>query len=406
MRNTFSILFFIKKNSSKMEYPQTIIARITVNGKSVEVNTGVKSYIHQWNAKRHQIIGKTKETNQKNRTLDNVRIKINQIYYKQTLYAESTTAKTIKDCYTGADKDFHYILSLFSKHNEKIQKQIDICKSAATYQKYEVTRKHLASYIKNGWKTEDIPITRISYRFICDFETYLKTEAKCGHNTTAKFMQFFKRIIIIALNDNYIKINPFQNYQIKLRQVDREFLTMEELEKIINKEFPIKRLEIIRDLFIFSSFTGLAYIDLKNLKKEHLYASIDGNLWIRINRQKTKEMSSIRLFDIPKQLILKYNDPQSEYLFPVPSNQKVNAYLKEVADLCNIKKDITFHVARHTMATTIGLENGLPIESLAKMLGHANIKTTQIYAKITDLKLNKDMDNLERQLTKTTILSL
>lgn len=166
----------------------------------------------------------------------------------------------------------------------------------------------------------------------------------------------------------------------------------------MQKEIKIKRLEIIRDLFVFSCFTGLSYIDLKNLKQSHLYASFDGDWWIRINRQKTKETSNIKLFDIPKALIQKYNGSHPENLFPVPSNQKTNAYLKEIADLCEINKNLTFHVARHTMATTIALSNGFPMESLAKVLSHSNIRTTQLYARITDSKLNQDIAKLESKL--------
>lgn len=162
-------------------------------------------------------------------------------------------------------------------------------------------------------------------------------------------------------------------------------------------KFTVRRLELIRDLFVFSCMTGLAYIDLKNLRRQHLY-TIDEQLWIRINRQKSKEMSTIRLLDIPKLLLEKYDNPTLENLFPVPSNQKTNAYLKEIADICRIHKNITFHVARHTFATTIALSHGMPVESLAKMLGHSNIKTTQIYAKITDHKLNQDMEELSKRL--------
>lgn len=173
--------------------------------------------------------------------------------------------------------------------------------------------------------------------------------------------------------------------------MDRGYLTKEELQKIIVKNFDIKRLELIRDLFVFSSFTGLSYIDIKNLSKDHLYIAHDGNLWLRMNRNKSGETTNVRLFNLPKSLISKYDNPDSTYLFPVPSNQKVNAYLKEIADVCGIHKNLTFHVARHTMATTVCLANGVPIESLSKVLGHTNIKTTQLYAKITDEKLSNDL---------------
>ena len=320
------------------------------------------------------------------------------MYYQQTLYGQTTTANQIKETFTGAKNKHHYLLALMKMHNDNVKQQIGICKSRATYLKYEVTRNHLAAFVAQTFSKEDIALDKIDHRFICDFELYLRTVATCGANTTAKFMQFFKRIVILALNNNYISKNPFIHYQIRLQQVDREFLTMEELTAIMKAKFTVRRLEIIRDLFVFSCWTGLAYIDLKNLRRQHLYRSTDGHLWIRINRQKSKEMSAIRLMDVANLLLEKYNDSKSEYLLPVPSNQKTNAYLKEVADICGIHKNITFHMARHSCATTIALSHGMPVESLAKMLGHSNIKTTQIYAKITDHKLNKDMEELEKSL--------
>lgn len=373
----------------------SIMVRITINGESVEINTGQKSSIANWNIRLHQCVGNcAKETNL---FLKSIRFRLNQIFYQQTLYGQTTTSKKVRDTFTGADKKLHYLLSLFELHNESIKKQVGISKSATTYRKYETTRKHLQGYLHTKC-LEDIILENINHAFICGFEVYLRVTAHCAHNTTAKFLQFFKRIIILALNNGYITRNPFSEYQIKLQKVDRGYLTKEELQKIIEKKFDIKRLELIRDLFVFSSFTGLSYIDIKNLCKDHLYIAHDGNLWLRMNRNKSGETTNVRLFDLPKSLISKYGNPDSNYLFPVPSNQKVNAYLKEIADVCGIRKNLTFHVARHTMATTVCLANGMPIESLSKVLGHTNIKTTQLYAKITDEKLSNDLAILKAKI--------
>lgn len=373
----------------------SIMVRITINGESVEISTGQKSSIANWNIRLHQCVGNcAKETNL---FLKSIRFRLNQIFYQQTLYGQTTTSKKVRDTFTGADKKLHYLLSLFELHNESIKKQVGISKSATTYRKYETTRKHLQGYLHTKC-LEDIILENVNHAFICGFEVYLRVTAHCAHNTTAKFLQFFKRIIILALNNGYITKNPFSEYQIKLQKVDRGYLTKEELQKIIEKKFDIKRLELIRDLFVFSSFTGLSYIDIKNLCKDHLYIAHDGNLWLRMNRNKSGETTNVRLFDLPKSLISKYGNPDSNYLFPVPSNQKVNAYLKEIADVCGIRKNLTFHVARHTMATTVCLANGMPIESLSKVLGHTNIKTTQLYAKITDEKLSNDLAILKSKI--------
>lgn len=234
--------------------------------------------------------------------------------------------------------------------------------------------------------------------FLEDFAVYLQTDGGCGENTTAKFMQFFKRIILIARNNGIIASDPFSNFKIRIKKVDRGYLTEDELKRILKKKFAVKRLEQVRDIFIFSCFTGLAYIDVKNLTIDNLKKGFDGKQWIMTKRKKTNIQSNILLLDIPLTILKKYEGQPNNYLLPVLSNQKMNSYLKEIGDLCAINKDISFHLARHTFATTVTLAKGVPIESVSKMLGHSNIRTTQIYARITNEKISRDMNNLEDKL--------
>ena len=237
--------------------------------------------------------------------------------------------------------------------------------------------------------------------FLTDFYIYLRTEGKCNENTSSKFMQFFKHIIIIAKNNAIINGDPFANYKIKIKRVDRGYLTQEELDILMQKQFSIPRLEHIRDIFIFACYTGLSYIDVKNLNHSHIKASFDGKLWIMTKRQKTNVEVNVPLLEIPLMILKKYeNKLPNNQLLPVPSNQKLNAYLKEIADICGIEKRLTFHLARHTFATTTTLTNGVPIETVSKMLGHTNIKTTQIYARIINSKISQDMDILASKLNK------
>ena len=396
MRQTFSIVFFLKRRHKKEDKPQTIVAKITVNGESSEISTNLKCCIKDWKSKMQQVNGRGLANLTLNSSLHDIRAHINYIFHQQVLHGESTSPKVVKEIYLDESRTKHHLLSFFEIHNENIKKQIGKGKSNATYQKYEVTRKHLKGYLHANLLLDDILLNKINHKFIWEFEVYLKTVANCEHNTTAKFMQFFKRIIRLALHNHYIKDDPFLNYEIKLQDVHRDYLTMDELKLIISKDFKIRRLDFIRDIFVFASFTGLAYIDLKNLQRNHLYM-FNGELWLRINRCKTDQPSTMKLFDVPKRLIDKYDDPTSNYIFPVLSNQKVNAYLKEIADICEIQKNFSFHVSRHT-AASLALSNGMPMESVAKMLGHKNIRTTQLYAKITDMKLSQDMDELEKKL--------
>jgi site-specific recombinase XerD len=245
-------------------------------------------------------------------------------------------------------------------------------------------------------------IEEINHKFISGFEFYLKTVAKCQHNSAMKHIKSLKKIIRIALANDYIKKDPFINYRITQNIVEREYLTQAEIDAIINKEITIQRLDIIRDLFIFQCYTGLAYSDLASLTKDNIEIGIDGNKWIITNRSKTGVRCRIPLFPISENIIKKYSLHQSclvlGKLLPVPSNQKMNAYLKEIATICGINKILHTHLARHTYATTVTLSNGIPIETVSKLLGHRKINTTQIYAKVVDEKVNEDVSQLRVKL--------
>jgi site-specific recombinase XerD len=246
---------------------------------------------------------------------------------------------------------------------------------------------------------DDIPLREINYNFIYSFETYLATVWECRINTIAKYLQQLNHIVALAKNNGWIHSNPFTNFKIRFEKVDRGYLTQDELTTIMQKKLAIKRLEQVRDIFIFSCFTGLAYVDVKNLNEKDIKKSFDGKLWIMKKRQKTNIQSIILLLDIPKMILDKYKGMLRENkLLPVISNQRLNSYLIEIADLCGIEKHLTFHLARHTFATTVTLAKGVPMETVSKMLGHTSIRTTQIYARITDNKISHDMHELSEKL--------
>jgi site-specific recombinase XerD len=245
---------------------------------------------------------------------------------------------------------------------------------------------------------DDIDINRIDYAFIADYEFYLRSVRNCANNTTVKYIKNFHKIIKICLDNDWMTKNPFSNYKAKLKEVEREYLSEDEIQSLINKEFTIDRLSLVRDIFVFSCFTGLAYVDVKNLTTNNINYGIDGGKWIFTHRQKTESASKIPLLPIPEMIVEKYkNHPQcsnQNKLLPILTNQRMNSYLKEIAAACNINKELTFHIARHTFATTVTLTNGVPIESVSKMLGHKNLKTTQHYAKVLDRKVSEDMQVL------------
>ena len=381
MKSTFRVLFYLKKGSEKKNGEAMIMARITIDGKLCQFSTKQSILPNNWNVASGKAKGK--DAGKINALLDDIRSALNTIYHEMQRRDNYVTAEKVKNEFLGHSESHETILTLFKKHNDDVKQLVGISKTIATYRKYNVS---------------DISIKEITPMFITDFELYLRTACKCGYNTTAKFMQFFKRIIIIARNNGILEKDPFFNYKIHLEKVDRGYLTEDEIKIILKKKMVSERLEHVRDLFIFSCFTGLAYSDVANLREENIRKSFDGKLWIMTKRQKTNTDVNVPLLDIPKMILKKYKGklPNGKIL-PVISNQKLNAYLKEIADICGIKKNLTFHLARHTFATTTTLAKGVPIETVSKMLGHTNIETTQIYARITNSKIGNDMQGLDKK---------
>ena len=391
MKSTFRILFYLKRDKQKADGTAPIWCRITVDGQAVRFNT--KACINPiiWDSKAAKANGKSKEAMEKNALLDTIKAGIYKVYYDLQTRENNVKAERVKNIFLGIDVKQHTLLELFKRHNEDMEKLVGISKAKGTLQKYEIAQKRLTDFIKVRYNASDISLKDINHMFISDFEIYLVASCNCGPNTTAKFMQRFRTIVLIAKNNGLIHSDPFANYKIRFKKVDRGYLTQEQLDVIMQKTFTTKRLEQVRDIFVFSCFTGLAYIDVKNLRENHIRTSFDGGLWIMGKREKTDVSYNIPLLETPKQILKKYEGLlPNKMVLPVPSNQKMNAYLKEIGDLCGVEKELTFHLARHTFAT-LTLSKGVYIESVSKMLGHTNIKTTQIYAKITDAKISNDM---------------
>lgn len=274
-----------------------------------------------------------------------------------------------------------------------------LSKADPTYQKYERMYRRVVEFMKVKYNITDIPLREIKLSFITDLEFFLRTEYKYSQNTTYKCMKFFKQVINKAIRAGLIFVDPFNGYKISTERVDRGFLTEDELEKMMSKNFASARLNQVRDIFIFACFTGLAYIDLAHLRVDNIQKMFDGRWWIVTHRQKTNTKVMVPLLPPAMKILKKYEGEFTDgKLLPIITNQKLNCYLKEIADICGINKNITFHLARHTFATTMTLGKGVPIESVSKMLGHTNIQTTQIYARITNDKISKDMEILSHNL--------
>ncbi len=398
MSSSFRILFYVKKSQLNKNGKGTIMIRVTLNSQRTQFSSKLEIEPELWDNKAGKVTGRSNAVNNLNNTIDSIRTSLRNIYYELDKTG-TVTAEKIRSAFLGNHLCQKSLLALFDKHNEDVKKLVGKSIASGTLAKYERTRNRLAGYLFKQYKLSDIPLKDINNEFIWGFEVYLKADCKCNANTTAKFMQFFKRIIIIARNNGWIIGDPFANYKIRLKRVDRGYLTEDELQKIIKKELVSERLEQVRDLFIFSCFTGLAYIDVKNLKEENIRKSFDGSLWIMTKRKKTDTTVNVPLLKIPQKILKKYKGKmKNNQILPIISNQKLNSYLKEIADVCGINKNLTFHLARHTFATTTTLAKGVPIETVSKMLGHTNISTTQIYARITNTKIGNDMKELSRKI--------
>ncbi len=404
MYNTFSILFFLQKNRVTPDGKAPIYCRITVNGKRAQTTIQRKVLLEKWDSSNGKVIGTSAESKAINKYIDDVRYKLNKIHERLLDINKPFTAMAIKNRYTGKDQVTKMLLVIFQAHNDEVNSLIGKDFAPGTAERYRTTKKHVQEYIQKEYMVDDIPIKNVDHKFITGLEYYLKTVRKCSHNTAIKYITNFKKIIRIAYANDWITKDPFLHWKAKLKTIDREFLSKEELQTVIDKEFEIPRLELVKDIFIFSCFTGLAYIDVKQLSKNDIVIGIDGEHWIKTKRAKTHTRSNIPLLPIPADIVRKYEEHphviNTHKLLPILSNQKMNSYLKTIADSCAINKNLTYHLARHTFATTVTLTNGVPIESVSKMLGHKSLKTTQHYAKILDRKVSADMSVLKSILSK------
>lgn len=405
--STFKILFYLRKNYLNKEGKAGIMIRLTLNGEVSQFSSKLDIEPDMWDVKQGKASGNSAKARQLNTLLEEMRRSIRNHYHEIELREAYVTAEKVRNAFLGIETKQRTLLELFKKHNDDARKLIGISKTPATLAKYDRCYRRMEEFMQYQYKVSDIALKEINHMFITDFETYLRTNSQCNENTTAKFMQTFRMIVIIAKNNGWIFADPFINYKIRLKRVDRGYLTEQEIQKILKKKFPTKRLEQVRDVFIFSCFTGLAYIDVKQLRANDICTSFDGKQWIMTHRQKTDTPVNVPLLKIPLAILKKYEGqfPNGE-LLPVLSNQKLNSYLKEIGDLCGIDKNITFHLARHTFATTTTLSKGVPIETVSKMLGHTNIETTQIYARITNDKIRKDMSSLESKLEDIEAIAL
>ena len=405
-KTTYGLTFYLNRTKQKKNGECPVMLRININGQRVVLQTKRYLFPQNWDTNRYQMKGRTTEARVFNDYLEVLRMKAHQKYNELLSLNDNVTPQMLRDAILGINtaKAKMIIADVWEEHVQRLKKLIGKENSYTTYQKYNTAKNHFVTFLQQYYRVSDISVKSVDYQMIQQYSLYLKTEKNCNHNTATKFLQMLKRITSTCIKNGWLLKDPFSSIRLTLKELDRPYLTEAELNKLLGFSSQIQRLNNVRDFFIFSCYTGLAYIDVKKLRRIEIEGNDESGYWIRTRRQKTGGRANIPLLPIPMEILKRYsrlnlllpNDP----VLPMLSNQKINAYLKEIADLCGIHKKLTFHIARHTFATTVTMLNGVPIESVSKMLGHKNIKTTQHYARIVDQKVGEDMKRLAERLNQ------
>ncbi|MEI7829697.1 MAG: site-specific integrase [Prolixibacteraceae bacterium] len=407
MKYDLSILFYAKKGKLDKKGEMPIYLRITVNGQRAEITTNRKVDKFKWDSALQRIKGRSEEARTLNTHLDHLENLIKRAYNTLEEKGEDISADILRDMLIGKNQKNYYLIPAFEKNNELVEQEEGEKYSRSTIDQYKTTLDRLKLFLQLECNCNDIELSKLDVLFIRRFEIFLQTKYLIKHNTIMKHLKQLKKVIHFCMQMGYIDKDPFMQHKTAFKQFSRDFLTQDELSRIENHNFSrIKRLDRVKDVFLFVCYTGLSYSDLFELTPEGITKGIDGKNWVIYEREKTGVRASIPIIPTAQAIIDKYKDDPAcqieNKLIPVISNQRLNSYLTEIAVLCEINKNITMHIGRHTFATTVTLTHGVPIETVSKMLGHKSIITTMIYSKVVDTKISKDMEALSTKLSIQT----
>lgn len=404
----FKVRFFARKSRGRKTGNYILLVRVTVNSKRVEISLKKEVPIDLWDEKMQCLKGRSQSASRFNSYLDKIKMRFNLIEQQLLFENKKPTAELVKARYNGdPDPDEETIptlLELYDEHNRRFQELIGTRNhSESTYKRHLTSRTHVAAFVLDHFNQEDIEWKLVNPNFLNEYEHWLKLKKGCNHNSSMKYIVNFGKVIRLAYAEGYLDRNPLERFKITLEKVVRNVLSESEIEKIIELDLN-GRLDKVRDCFVFSIYSGLPFVDLEHLTTIDIYEDKKGNQWINKNRYKTEVDFLTPVLPVARELIEKYNDDPvrltKNSVLPVPSNQKYNAYLKEIADLAGINKVLTTHLARHTFATTVTLNNGVPIEVVSKMLVHSSVKTTQIYAKVREKAIELSMGKMMKKKKK------
>ena len=398
MRNTFKVLFYIKKNAPLRNGYVPVMGRITINGQRTQFSTRLSVTPLSWDTAQGRVAGRSSMAVRINEQLANIRFHIERCY--NTLFYEQAfvTPVMVKEMYFGGNHKQETVVAFFKQHNDEFRRMVGVSRSKSSYYKYRSVYRLLAAYVRERCRRADIPFRELDKRFLAGFHQYIARESPHKKNTAWVYMIAFKHILMLARSRDLLSADLFAGYRLRSEFVARDYLTETEIRRLMLLAPTDRTQRLVLDAFLFSCFTGLSYIDIRQLKPANIRYT-QGQLWIGTTRRKTGSEVYVRLFAVPNAILSRYlTDAADEPIFALPSNGWCNACLRRLLPEAGIVRPITFHVARHTFATTITLSQGVAIETISKLLGHRNIRTTQIYAAVTHAKLEGDMERLSRQL--------
>ncbi|MBC7884446.1 MAG: site-specific integrase, partial [Saprospiraceae bacterium] len=404
------VSFILRKDRMQNDLAP-IYLKLLLDSRKAYVSTGQKTKIEHWDENQGRYKGASALTNSNNELLDRLRLDVIRIYNEMKSKNDDVTLDELRIRLSGTEENSRkYLLEICKIYNSGFEKLVGIEIGEITFKRYYNYALRLDQFLAHKYKLKDIPVENIKYSFGLEFEYFLKTEIKLHPNTLIKLIQYLNRVLDYAVQYEWMDKNILSTFKVSTVETNKEYLTQSELDVIQNKEISVDRLSEIRDVFVFCCYTGYAYIDVAQLTNENIVTGINGMKWIYTSRQKTKHTSNVPLMPKAKEIIEKYQEHpeclKTGKLLPVKSNQRTNTYLKELADICGIKKPLTTHIARHTFATTILLSNGVSMESTSKMLGHKSLKTTQIYGKILETRVASEMEMLCAKFSEPSETSL
>jgi len=405
MIHTYNLMFHLRYDKKQQDGTVPIYCRITIDGQRAEL--ALKRYVlpDRWSPSRQLPVGRDEQSRGIARYIETVRAKLNEHQRLMEEAGKEVTAKSLKDEYLGVNQKSQSLVALFEDHNAKVKALIGNGYAAGTYERYQTCLRHLKAFIRSRYDANDFNVRQLDYKFISEFDFYLRTARKCANNSAVKYLKNFKKVVRLAISYGWISADPFLHYNTKLEKIDRGFLTQTEIDTVADKFFDIPRLDMVRDAFLFQCYTGLAYADMKKLTPANVVRDEQGNLWISTERKKTGNPVNVPLLEQALRILDKYRGhplcATRGVLLPVLSNQKMNAYLKEIGDVCGIRKRLSSHLGRHSFGTSVTLANGVSLEAVSKMLGHSDMSTTRIYARMLDSRVSDEMTALRTKLRTT-----